>query len=76
VLGEVVKDVEGRDALVDDVDVVRECMGIKHRADEGDITRVIVNDDDGLRWGRGRLLHYEHPLYALSTSAMQGTGAR
>jgi hypothetical protein len=28
-------------------------MGIEHRADGGQVDRVIMNDDDGPRWGRG-----------------------
>jgi len=56
-LGEVVKGVEGGVARINDLDGVWERMRIEHRADEGDIARVIVNDNDGPRWGRGALLH-------------------
>src|SRR5262245_51600852 len=52
-----VKGVEGGSARVNDLDRVRERMRIEHRADEGDIARAIVNDNDGPRWGRGGLVH-------------------
>ena len=57
VLGEVPKEIEGGVATVDDLDLVRERMGIEHRADGGQVDRVIINDDDSPRWGRGGLLH-------------------
>ena len=56
-LREVLQEIEGGVAPVDDLDLVRERMNIEHRADEGQVDRVISNDDDGPRWGREGRLH-------------------